>query len=84
MEVISVLDGTRNSLLDMDKPFCYLGIHCILFHILLVLWGNYLVSDSFFFPLFITCNFDEAKKILKYYLLPSWSEFCDRFVKKKF
>ncbi|KAM6122467.1 phospholipid-transporting ATPase IF [Pterocles gutturalis] len=32
-------DGTRNSLLDMDKPFCYLGIHCILFHILLVLWG---------------------------------------------
>jgi len=49
IEVMFVLDGTRNSLLDMDKPFCYLGIHCILFHILLVLWGNYLVSDAFFF-----------------------------------
>lgn len=28
----------------MDKPFCYLGLHCVLLHILLVLRGNYLVG----------------------------------------
>lgn len=50
IEVLILSDGAGNSLLDMDKPFCYLGFHCVLFHILLILWGNYLVSD-FLFPL---------------------------------
>lgn len=80
IEVIFVLDGTRNSLLDMDKPFCYLGIHCILFHILLVLWGNYLVSNSFFVvgfssPFYSMYDGWIYEKTLKYYVLPCCSAF---------
>lgn len=76
IEAIFVSDGTRNSLLDMDKPFCYLGIHCILFHILLILWGNYLVS--YFFFLSIAHVINEVMKEHRYYVLPCCSEFCDR------
>lgn len=39
--------GVGDTLLDMDEPFCHVGIHRFLLHILLVLWGNYMVPHHF-------------------------------------
>lgn len=42
--------GARDTLLDVDEPFCHVGIHCFLLHILLVLWRNYMVLQQFILP----------------------------------
>lgn len=39
--------GAGDTLLDMDEPFCHMGIHRFLLHILLVLWRNYMVPQQF-------------------------------------
>lgn len=39
--------GAGDTLLDMDEPFCHVGLHRVLLHILLVLWGNYMVPQHF-------------------------------------